>query len=60
MCRRLLFLAEGREKKGEREREREKGKERSLLLLKGDRNENCADPTSASVHLLARKECNGR
>lgn len=46
-----------RKRASEREREKERGKG-TLFLGRG--NENCAGPTSASAHLLARKGCNGR
>lgn len=55
MCWGLLFLAEAGKRKEEGEIE---GEGRALSL--GGRNENHADPTSASAHLLARKGCNGR
>lgn len=50
----------GSEKERGREKLWMKEKDRGFFLLRGKRNENCADPTSALVHLLARKECNGR
>jgi len=59
----LISCGSERGMEGERVREGMRERRKGSFPLGGgggNRNENCADPTSASVHLLARKECNGR